>query len=1136
MMAKPWVLAALRWLNAGVVGLVLAASELSAAEINFFPALIPTHIALHDQVANLEFRLYPPQSRVIVTPECPGLTFTPAAFVFDADTPVVTGVTLEGTAVGAWTVEYTAIVMEGTTNTSASLAYDTTALNVLSPPVSYAVGDEQWSGIVLHNDSFDLPGEESSSSPLWSAQNHGFASSACGAADGSKALYFTALGDRSAITAPLDLSGFTAVVHFFHAYGFESVQRYNDIGSNLIACEQAEEGEEVVFAYLPAGNDAANESAWVQLHELPRGNIAADDTWLGNSSAYFTSNSIVLPQSAMHANAQFRWRQKTHSSFPIDTLTGTSAAGIVAAGNDYTSVRGELGLTERLLWRYRNLFDQWMLDNVQFEVRLNPPQFTVASTSTGEHTRVLVRSLVPESWVEWIVGDGTHDFPTCESSSEKLHRAEVALTKSGYVHAVSCLLVNGLLATSFQARSPRIEIQATAPTLTVSVDLTPSIDVWIVELDCKDCEFMRYTLVDAGSEIILGTRSPSCSFGTAVTGPTGTIQVSSNAIVQVVACGSDLLQSVLVTSEALVVHPRAPTFSYTTPTTTVSGLMELIIHPPLGGEVGVVYSIGSNRETLHCPANGSSLSSSDVNITVKVFDVVLAISCCLSAACNVSEMSSWGPVDVQAVSPRAKTECSRVEPRTVVVTLEPVTLGAGLWYQVGPPASTLTCSSGIEYNGPVPVNTSTSMFAVSCLDGLSMSDRIEVAVVVDGCCAGRDSFQYTSCDHVLLMEDDFRECLSTTKWTKMTSQWGGSDVNGGVHADNVHCTADPASVDSKLLLDLEAHGDLYAGVSPVGKRASDSELQDRTAGDMYLEWALDGVSPPPCNELERCAARRVGSAVTTKLELNAGVFIVKLKPCGIFGTLTQVWWGSYETREEDGFTFQEIPFLPLWKSALYQSKTTPAAPLIMPSASSGALVDSTEFVEVVMQWNATEGRANLYVEGELIAKQHYDDWMSMGAGALSIGVWFPNSVAGTPLFSTCHVLVDQVRVFHLEITGGRWCEFESVQNNAVSCISDADCSDWVHSNCFMDIYEAVCVRNASSTADEEGSGDSGNEDGPYDTAVSFSTSDDGSETVSSSSTGASYFCQFRLQPLAQTSVSITEATTRNLKLDWTADE
>lgn len=1151
-MVKAWVRLAPGWLTAGIIGLTLAASELSAVEIDLYPALLPTHIALHDQVDNLEFRLYLPssystQSKVIVTPECPGLTFTPATLVFDAETPVLTGITLEAAAVGTWNVEYTAIVVtpsEGeaasTTNTSALLVYDANALEVLSPPVSYAVGDEQWFGVVLHNDSFDLPDEELSPSPLWSSQAHGFASSACGAADGSNALYFTALGDRSVVTAPLNLRGFTGVVNFFHAYGFESVQRYNDVGSNLIACEEAEEGEEVVFAYLPEGNDATNESAWVQLHELPRANITADNTLLGSGSAQFASYSIVLPQSAMHTNAQFRWRQKNHSSFPIDIVAGLSVTEIVAASNDNTSVHGELGVTEHSLWRYRNLFDQWMLDDVRFEVRLDSPEFTIAPTSTtAGHTQVSIMSLVPESWVESLVGNGTQEFPTCGSSSERLHEEVLTLTESGYVHAVSCLLVNGLLVTSFQTRSPWIDVRAKAPTLSASVDsIMSSIDVWTVQLDCDGCEFMRYTLIDAGSQALDGADSPSCSFGMVVAGTAGAVSVSSNAKIQAIACGTTLIQIDIVESDALVVHPRAPTFSYTAPATTVSGWMELIIQPPPGGEVGVVYVVGSSGDALDCPANGSALPSSDVNITVKVFDVVYAISCCLSATCNASEVVSWGPIDVQVVSPRASTACSSIEPRTVLVTLEPVTFGAGLWYQVGPPASTLICSTGMEYSGPVVVNTSTSMFAVSCLDGLPMSDWIEVAVVVDGCCAGRDSYQHASCGHVLLMEDDFRDCLSATKWSKMTSQWGGSDVNGGVHADNVHCTSHPTIEDNKLLLDLEAHGDLYSGVAPVGKRASDAGLQDRTANDMCLEWALDGVSLPPCNELERCAARRVGSAVSTTLELNAGVLAVKLKPCNIFGMLTQVWWGSYETREDDGFTFQKIPFLPLWKSALYQSKITPAVPLIVSSESTSALEYSNEFVEVVMQWNATEGRANLYVEGELITKQHYDDWMSEAAGALSIGVWFPNSVAGAPLFSTCHVLVDQVRVFHLEITGGRWCEFESVQNNAVSCVSDADCSDWVRSNCFMDIYEAVCIRNSSSPTDEERTSSNEQEDDQEGAAVSSNSAGDGSESSSlpSSSTGVSYFCQFRLQPLAQTSVSMTEATTRSLRRDWTADE
>lgn len=1112
------------WLAAVFIRSVASSGEV----IELFPALLPTQIAIDDHLDSLEYRLsfpasYSSSAKIIVTPECLGLSFTPPVLEFDVSAPVVTGVSVQATLTGSWNVEFTAVVVTTALSgdsekalTSSTFIYNPSALDILSPTIAYAVGDERWSGVVLHNDSFDAPEELETPSALWSAQTHGFPSSVCGSADGDNALYFTALGDRSAVTSPLNLLGFTGMLHFFHAYGFEAVQRYDAVGSNLIACEQAEEGEEVVFAYLPNGNDPANESAWIPLYELPRLNTTV-------STAQFTGYSIELPLSAMHTTAQFRWRQKNHSSFPIDARSGLFAADIVAASNDLTSIHGELGLAERELWRYRNLFDQWMLDDVRLEVRLDAPTFTKSNIDTVGYTQVSVMSPVPGSWVKAAFGDGSHEFPACEDdldSAEQPHELNLALTNSGYIHAISCLVVNGVLVTSFPKRSPRIEVQAFPPVIAAEVNtVSGSIDIWTVQIQCTDCEFMRYLVIEDGSDNG-PSFYPTCTFGTLVVGTSGEIAITFNARVEVVACGRSLLPSDIVASDALVVHPRAPIFSYSAPATTITGWMELIISPPGELGFGVVYALGSDATTLSCPGDSSSLSSDPVNITVKVFEVVRAISCCINSACEASEEMPWGPMDVQAVAPLSSIMCSPVEPRTKLVTLEPVTVDASVRYLVGESASDLTCATGIFYTEPVAVKTSTSVFAVSCLDGLSVSDSIEVPVEVDGCCSGRDSFTYASCEHVLLMEDDFTDCLSSSKWSKMTSQWGGSDVNGGVHADNAHCSI----VDDTTYLDLEAHGDLYPGSTPVGKRATPSGLVDHTSDDMYLEWALDGISPPPCNQLERCPARRVGAAVSTSLKVNAGVLVAKLKPCSAFGTLTQVWWGSYESREEDGYTAQEAPFLPLWKSALYQSKVTTGVPLIVSSETTNAVGYSDDFVEVVMQWNASEGRANLYVDGQLVEKQQFGDWQSTDTGALSIGVWFPNSLAGAPLFSTCNVLVDQVRIFQLEITGGRWCELDSVQDNAVSCVSDSDCSDWVRSNCFMDIYEAICMRNTSlSTSDENLTAD-GAEESPL-----LDDSTNSSEATDSSS---AYFCQFRMQPLAQTSVSTSDASDRNLGLDW----
>ncbi|KAL4168129.1 hypothetical protein KRP22_011532 [Phytophthora ramorum] len=535
-------------------------------------------------------------------------------------------------------------------------------------------------------------------------------------------------------------------------------------------------------------------------------------------------------------------------------------------------------------------------------------------------------------------------------------------------------------------------------------------------------------------------------------------------------------------------------------------------------QLGIAYSIVTSADDM--PTCSSTLASGEIKLVVNVFDVVRAVACCVGVVCADSALATWGPVDVQAEKPTFSTACSAIKPLTLVVDLAAVTSDASVRYQlltVGNPEASLTCSSGSLYQAPVEVGKGISkLVAVSCLAGLKMSDTTEIVIGLDNCCSGRTAYLQTSCAHVLLLQDDFNLCpgnggagnvQTNTNWQLMTSQWGGTDVNGGVHSDNVRCVAD--AVLGKNVLELTANGDLFDGVVPVGKTMmNDGSTRDRTTDDRFMEWALDGISPLPCNPLEHCPARRVGAAVKSVLHQNAGVMVIRIKPCSAFGTLTQVWWGNYEDVDTSATSEEkEIPFLPLWKSALYQAKTTPGVPFTLTSPQP---TDDSAYTEIVMQWDASAARTNLYVDGQLVLKQMGMEALSLQSDAsssLSIGVWFPNAVAGEPLFPSCKTYVDKVQVFDLQITGGRWCDFEDVVADVIPCTEDADCEEWVQINCFMDIYEAVCTDHRVSDTDD-----------------------------GSSSNSTAKFCQFRLQPTAQTSVSTTAMTNRELEMQWGEDE
>ncbi|KAF1319608.1 hypothetical protein FI667_g13001, partial [Globisporangium splendens] len=265
------------------------------------------------------------------------------------------------------------------------------------------------------------------------------------------------------------------------------------------------------------------------------------------------------------------------------------------------------------------------------------------------------------------------------------------------------------------------------------------------------------------------------------------------------------------------------------------------------------------------------------------------------------------------------------------------------------------------------------------------------------------------------------------------------------------------------------------------------------------------------------------------LQVDAGVLVLRLKPCEAFGTLTQVWWGDYE--ENDAATQQEIPFLSLWKVALYQTKTTPDVPFALSSPSSVSEDGNPKqgYMDIGMQRNASDGRANLYVNGLLVHQQKRDDTSSSWAvgvnSSISIGVWFPNAVAGEPLFQSCAVLVDKVQIFSTEVSGGRWCDLEILNNttgdSAIRCAQDADCEQWVTRNCFMDIYEAVCTTHRDELSNAEHINDD-----------SIENNDDADDVTSD----PTRFCQFRLQPRAHTSVSSSDMTKRDQTLHWSDEE
>ncbi|GLE06484.1 hypothetical protein PINS_up015731 [Pythium insidiosum] len=1204
------------WLTCGWSFLVAAVNIVqdgASFDLRLVPPYVPSKIAVNETVSALELRVdcvfddptvSPPFTTLVVrvTPASATVVIEPRTIVFalssDSQWKGVQHVAL-------WAVndqspaliEYRATI-ETNSGESSTAQFASQSIAVLPEPVVFSVRDPQWTGDLLWSDSFEAspPSQQQNISPLWGVIEHGFPSSSCGAADGTTALYFTSLGDRVATTAALFLDGFHGRLLFHHVYGFERTQKYDSTGDNRVACDTVEPGEEVVLLYLPADQDFKNASAvWPVLSELPLPRTEA-------ARGQFREYVVPLPTDALHAAARLRWRQKQHSSFPLnDALVGQTAPPLLPMDeltrleNLNTSINGAMAPEETNFWRYRNLFDQWALDNVRLELRLNSPLFDLVDVAANGSVTVVgfesrpvslgfanlrVSSPVRNTWVVYTLGDGTQRYPSCDDTVAPPPGNAmpiVRLNTTGYVHAVVCLRLGDRTVSSYATRSPRVIIQAAAPVLTATRDAATAVDTWTIRIECARCEFMRYA-IDRDNP------RPSCVYGEWVNGTSGAVVVRQNSKLAAIACDSRLLPSAVTTSSVLNVVPRQPTFDVTYEPATINNQFNVTIQaptPPVNAAswpaLHLAYIVVSDDASSDVPSCATSdINDVQVTVTVRASDVVKAVTCCVDeATCLASTVATSGPiVDVKAMTPLLSSVCSRSTPLGAVVTLAPVTQGAWIEYTVRestqnaadvplPNCLTTPQPTAQRYTEPFTVRPSVSsrqspsppamvVTAVSCLAGLRPSDPVVAAVPVSSCCAGLDAYSFPTCRHVLLLHDDFSQCLEPSKWTAITAQWADDAQQSGVHRDNVRCTDDTSR--RKRVLTLTAQGDLYNQSTPTTLPDVGQAPVAMNEPSFLDGWALPGVSSLACNAVDgRCQARRIGAAVqTAALALDAGVAVLRVRPCDAFGTLTQLWWGPANPVAASLTLRSGVPYLPLWKAGMYQAKTT-----VTPTTTSWLGVSSPStrasdgFVELAMQWNASLGRSNLFVDGRLV---HVEQRSTAGDGVtkapLSLGVWFPNAVAGEPLFATCRVDVDEVSVFSAEITGDRWCddvleaaayEEDAAEDDSVlvPCVDDADCENWVTLRCLMSVYEATCVirrprEDASFTAqDSETADDSVSPTTEDDAAVGDA---DGVELDTTSVSEPRRVCRFRLAPTTREEYATTEMTRRRSSKRWRQHE
>ncbi|RQM28846.1 hypothetical protein B5M09_003408 [Aphanomyces astaci] len=190
----------------------------------------------------------------------------------------------------------------------------------------------------------------------------------------------------------------------------------------------------------------------------------------------------------------------------------------------------------RYQWQYRNLFDQWAIDNVLLTARVQPPKL-LATTATSGRDALTVQVITSSSngVVLTTVGDGSHAFPVCPSnaSTAVASNATVTLRTTGFIHAVTCWRGSQ----SYGYRSPRLYIQSPPPTFQITTTVNQT---YVINVTMPRPNMQLWFTFGTGNDM------PSCTFGSylnVTSGVTATMDVGSNGVLRALACGRGLVGS-----------------------------------------------------------------------------------------------------------------------------------------------------------------------------------------------------------------------------------------------------------------------------------------------------------------------------------------------------------------------------------------------------------------------------------------------------------------------------------------------------------------------------------------------------------------------------------------------------------------
>ncbi len=906
-------------------------------------------------------------------------------------------------------------------------------------------------------------------------KDYGVRSTACGAYTQS-ALYFTGLGEREAVTRPLDLLGLSTQSYF---------QFYLRYGKDRFgSCEKVDDGKEVVLQY-----SIDDGKRWVTITEF-------------SSRRYATMSKerVHIPSASISSRTFFRWRQKGHSSQAVssDSL-------------------------------FFDLFDQWSIDEVALYSRAVVPTINseFGLSTRVENLTMTISTLANNASVRYTLGNGSHAAPTCAPNSLG---ANVALTSYNSIigHSGSILLTNDTIVKAVVCKaghenevlvSSPYKVVVATPTFSTNGGATNASDYLsvVVETTTKNASIW-YTLNDVdGKE----SEPPECFTGFGWVGSRGEIRLKRNAVIRAIACRIGNTPSVERVSGKYIIMAVKPTISFvsggvensiiqlnsatsnasfayivvdvngnqTESATIAKELSPSCDTPSIGNEAPAnVYATATiSVENTMIGANNAGSSS---NITLSQSGILKVVACRAGNQLSASTTSTY--FSVKPAKVQISHACSTTDPHQSVVTLQTKTDGASIHYTFGS-NSVPTCNANVSNpngtmvmsasRGTITLTKNQTIRAVACIDAMTPADTVTSGpITINSCCAGTSAYKFKGCEHTLLLFDDFEGCTinsrpDNSKWATPAFQFGGDNVNGGIHNDTsmVGCVMD-SNIGRKVLR-LNAHGDLFIDSSMStfahvkGRHANGAE---RGVSEHFTGWHWDGYRSQQRDCRPHCAHRRVGSAVHSLQSFSSGVLEVVMKPCRQYGTFTSAWIESPEgmgqnISSQNCLMRRQYSTLKLWRAALRQSRQPPCDNYRL--ANTDLYVDG-KYHKFTLVWDAGSRQSAIYVDDIF---QRYIAGLPSGYDSkeLWLGVWFPNSWAGSPEFDTCETLVDSVKVTKLETATNRWCHKSSDPNVDirayplpsqqsmseildVTCSTDDDCSVWSKKKCLHPFRISSC--------------------------------------------------------------------------------